>query len=359
MNKILLSMSLFTFMTAHQAQSGFQKATFAGGCFWCMEPPFEKLKGVKSVISGFMGGDLKNPTYKQVSAGGTGHLEVIHILSDEDQVSYRDMLQVFWRNVNPTDATGQFVDRGEQYATAIFYYSPEQKEEAEESKKAMDQSGLFKAPIVTPVRKALVFYPAEEYHQDYYKKSSIKYKYYRYRSGRDQFIEKIWGKKRDYKPPGQKSITKTGQKKDRAQYNRPSDEEVKKKLTALQYQVTRRDGTEPPFKNEYWDNKKKGIYVDIITGEPLFSSTHKYKSGTGWPSFYQTLVPENIVEKKELLTFRTEVRSRHGDSHLGHVFKDGPPSTGLRYCINSAALRFVAREELEAQGYGQYLKLFP
>ena len=205
-------MSLLSLLTPHQAHSDqkLQKATFAGGCFWCMEPPFEKLEGIKSVFSGFMGGKLKNPTYKQVSAGGTGHLEVIHILYDESKISYEDLLQVFWRNVNPTDATGQFVDRGEQYATAIFYHSPEQKEKAEKSKKSMDKSGIFKAPIVTPVREAVVFYPAEEYHQDYYKKSKLKYKYYRFLSGRDKFIDKIWRKNREYKPKKISSILSRG-----------------------------------------------------------------------------------------------------------------------------------------------------
>ena len=323
--------------TVHIDTNNLHDIYFAGGCFWGVEEYFSRIPGVYDVVSGYANGTTENPTYRQVCSGTTGHAETVHIRYDPSIVSLRTLATQLFKIINPLSHNQQGNDRGTQYRTGMYY-----TDEADAStllSVLVEEQTKYSDPITTELKPLENFSEAEDYHQDYLKKNPGGYCHIDFSSLDDVQLEAA----QPYVDP--------------AEYTRPTDEEIKAMLTDAQYHVTQQEGTDPAFSGEYFNMFEAGIYVDIVTGEPLFSSESKYASGCGWPSFTQPIDPAVIVERTDTShgMVRTEVTSRVGASHLGHVFPDGPSDKGgLRYCIDSSAIRFIPYDQMDAEGYGKF-----
>jgi len=319
-----------------------QTIVLGGGCFWGIQAVFQHLKGVESAISGYAGGDAATAKYNQVSSGDTGHAEVVQVTYDSQIINLGQILQVFFSVAHdPTELNRQGPDTGTQYRSSVFVAGEDQKDYVAAYVAELNAAKIFDAPIATTIEPIQKFYQAEDYHQDYA------------RLNPNQPYIAI------HDAPKVKALEKNFPKL--YQDNQKQEGKDVSKLNDMQKYVTQENGTEPPFRNEYWDNHQDGIYVDIVSGEPLFSSTDKFDSGSGWPSFTKPIQKAKLVENTDVShgMKRVEVRSPKADSHLGHVFDDGPRDKGgLRYCINSASLKFIPKADLEKEGYGEYVSLF-
>lgn len=336
----------------------------AGGCFWCVESDLEKVPGVIKVISGYAGGTTENPTYQDYGEGG--HREVVEVTYNTDKVSFEDILIVTMKTTDPTDDDGTFGDRGDKYSSAFFYDNSDQKLIIDTLITEVNAKGPYDKPLAVDVETRPQFWPAEDYHQDYYKGtlSQVKYKYYRNASGRDAFITKYWESDTSTKLPWRTKPNATLNTNNKPAmwtiYKKPDSAELKNTLDAVTFKVTQEEGTERAGTSPLDKIYEPGIYVDILSGEPLYSSKDKFDSGTGWPSFVKPIGETAVTEHEDNTFFskRTEVRSAISDNHLGHVFTDGPKDRGgLRYCMNGVALRFVPKAAMEAAGYGDYIPL--
>lgn len=314
---------------------------FAGGCFWGTEHFFQQIRGVVGTEVGYANGNTQNPTYEEVVSHTTGFAETVKVKYDPEQVDLKLLIDLYFKTIDPTSKDQQGNDRGNQYRTGIYF--KDENDEAVVKGEVEKLAKNYTKPVVVETVALKNFYRAEDYHQDYLDKNPGGYCH----------IE-----------PGLFEMAKKAnplpKDEPKVKYEKQEKKVLKEKLTAEQYNVTQENGTERPFQNEYWNETREGIYVDITTGEPLFISTDKFESGCGWPSFSKPITKKLIDEKldKSQGMTRVEVRSKTGDAHLGHVFTDGPEDKGgLRYCINSASLKFIPKADMQKKGYGEYIPL--
>ncbi len=364
-------------IVAKVADATYQEIILAGGCFWCTESEYNHLEGVVSAVSGYTDTAKSykagtGPSYADVSSKIVRAREAVQVIYDPTIVPTSKILELYFRHINPVDDGGQFGDRGYQYSPAIYYLTTEQRDGAVALIKKIDATKKFDKPVVVEVLAYSNFYPAEEYHQDYKDKNAVRYNLYREGSGRNAYTRETWADTSPYVKELFGDIKKaTIINNQTTTKNMPTTipaswknftqaikEERLKTLTSLQFNVTQKEGTESPHTNDAHTSQDRGIYVDVVSGEPLFSSNDKYDSGTGWPSFVKPL-SDNVVTlhvDNGVFSTRTEVRSKIADSHLGHVFDDGPGDRGgKRYCMNGAALTFIPFEAMEKEGYREYM----
>lgn len=311
----------------------------AGGCFWGTEHFLKLIEGVEATQVGYANGNIAHPTYQQVCTGNTDFAETVKVQYNPEVVDLPFLIGLYFKTIDPTSLNRQGNDRSTQYRTGIYYTQPD---DLPIIKETVDRLAVgYTRPLVVEIKPLKNFYPAEAYHQDYLDKNP---------GGYCHIHPELFELARKAKMPKKQAVV----------YSKPDDATLRSQLTPEQYAVTQKNATELAFHNEYWNEHRPGIYVDITTGEPLFVSTDKFDSGCGWPSFSKPIDRKLIQEKTDTThgMVRTEVRSATGNAHLGHVFTDGPANKGgLRYCINSASLRFIPKDKMKAEGYGDYLDL--